>query len=149
MDGFVSSQRGIASEETPGGTAIAMRIEKGAYSQYALDACDLLGRCRDDGAPSFAFVRQLEIDAFLLQLALGHFGPLDKADTALQGFVEAEFRQFAGIAEAIEIEMRDRNAQLVGLHEGKGRARHVQCGIVGHGAQQSAGERGFARTEIA
>jgi hypothetical protein len=65
IDGLIGAQRGIASQEAPVRAAIAMQIEKGANGKHALDARHLPGRCRDDGSPSFALMRELEIDTFL------------------------------------------------------------------------------------
>ena len=45
--------------------------------------------------------------------------------------------------------MRNRNAQVVALHQREGRARNFERVVVGHGAQEGAGERRFAGAEIA
>ena len=62
---------------------------------------------------------------------------------------EAELVELGRRADAVEIEMRDRQPCLIGLHEREGRARHVERGVAGQRPHQRARQRGLAGAEIA
>ena len=75
--------------------------------------------------------------------------PFDQADAVGQRLVETEFVEFGYIGQPVEVEMRNGNAQIVALHQRKGRARDFEAVVVGHGTQESARQRRFAGAEIA
>ena len=84
------------------------------------------------------------------------FGPLDDADRPAEGLVEPELGDLAGVAEAVEVDVpeleRQRGgADLVDLHEGVARARHVLDPPDGGeaGGDEGAGEGALAGAEIA
>ena len=64
--------------------------------------------------------------------------------------VEAELGELGRPGQPVEIGVHQREArQLIGLHQGEGRARHFDRLVAGEMADQGAGESGLAGAEIA
>ncbi len=83
------------------------------------------------------------------QEAGGAVRPFEQGERADGEILEAELGQFVRARDPVEIGMHHGKArQLVGLHDGEGRARDLDCGIAGEPADQGAREGGLAGAEV-
>ena len=91
--------------------------------------------------------REPHVDPVEGKHARDGFAPLDDRDPALEQFLEAEVVQFLNPVEAVHVDVRDRHAAVVLLHDRERRARHLLRDA--EPTRQALGERGLARTEVA
>ena len=81
---------------------------------------------------------------------LGSLRPLHEHDRLASDFFPAEFAQFAWPVDAIEVGVHQRTGQgFVGLHEGEGRARHLEIRILGQGPNDRPRQRRLAGPKAA
>ncbi len=93
--------------------------------------------------------RERNIDAVLRQRAAGAVRPFHHHDR-VRGLIKAEFGEFIRAGDAVEISVDDAKArQIVVLHQRKGRARHLDGGVVREMRDHGAHERRLAGAEIA
>ena len=80
----------------------------------------------------------------------GAVRPFHHHHRAVGQIVEAEFGEFGGAGQPVEIGVNQREArQLIGLNESEGRARHFDRVVAGEIADQRAREGRLAGAEIA
>ncbi len=124
-DDLVGAGRGVADEMPAAGKAPAAAFEKGAHGERAGNALERRAGSRQPGKAAFATMLQFDHDRRGRQQPLGAVGPFDKGCPRRQRLIEAEFVQFRGRAEAVEVEMMHGQAGVVALHQREGGARHV------------------------
>ena len=101
-------------------------------------------------APSCGVEREGDVEAVGRQEAGGAIGPFQQHHGAIGQIVEAELGKLGRAREPVEIGMNEREARkLVGLHQGEGRARHLDRIVAGEIADERAREGGLAGAEIA
>ena len=104
-------------------------------------------------APSVPSPFQPDIETLFGQRSPDALRPFDKRNAARERLAEAQFLKLLLFLDSIKVEMPERErAKLISLNDREARARHLlrlEAGARGKTADETACERGLARTKLA
>jgi hypothetical protein len=151
---FVAARGGVALDAPPLGRGVCGGIEKAADVRHALGAGDECAIACDAGGAVLrsepGLEREGDVETIGRQEAGRPVRPFQQHHGVLRQIVEAELGEFARSFQPVQVGMHEGELrQVVALHQGEGRARNRDAGVVGEIADQSAGEGGLAGAEVA